>query len=351
MEAAEVQSRMLVPAVAILGALIPTAFYITFVWWLDRYEKEPLWLLALAFFWGAIPAAFLSTILEIALDIPIAVLGAESLVANLASVSINAPLVEESMKGFALIGLVLVFRREFDDVLDGIVYGAMIGFGFAFSENLFAYFLPILGEEGIGAGLINILMRSVVFGFNHAFWTGIIGAAVGYARLSQSRGNKLFVPVAGWATAVLFHGIHNAGATLVEQTFCLSLGVSAVVDWGGLILLLGIAYLVLRRESHWIERGLVEEVRRSALTSQEFDLLRSAGQRMWVRWRAWNRGGRTAYRSVGRYYQVATELAFKKQHLRSLGDEGGNLDEIERLRQILAASRAVAWPWLWPTES
>ena len=40
---------MLTPLVAILGALIPTLFYVAFVWWLDRYEKEPLWLLALSF--------------------------------------------------------------------------------------------------------------------------------------------------------------------------------------------------------------------------------------------------------------------------------------------------------------
>ena len=342
---------MLVPVVAIMGALVPTAFYIAFIWWLDRYEKEPLWLLALAFLWGALPAAIFSVLLELALDIPIAALGGESLVANLASVSINAPLVEESAKGVALIGLVLIFRREFDDVLDGIVYGAMIGFGFAFTENLFAYFLPILSEEGIGSGLTNILMRTVVFGFNHAFWTGITGAAVGYARLSRGWGHRILVPMAGWTLAVLLHGVHNAGATLVEQTFCLSLGISLLVDWGGLLLLMIIAFLVLRKEGQWIERGLVEEVRRGALSPQEFDLLRSAGQRMWVRWRAWNRGGQMAYRAVGRYYQVATELAFKKQHLRSLGDEGGNLAEVQRLQRALSASRIMVWPWLWPKES
>jgi hypothetical protein len=145
---------------------------------------------------------------------------------------------------------------------------------------------------------------------------------------------------------VILHGIHNAGASLVEQTSCLSLGVSLLVDWGGLLLLLAIALLVLRKESYWIERGLIEEVRRGALSAQEFDVLRSARRRMRVRWNAWNRGGRVAYRAVGRYYQCATELAFKKQHLRSLGDEGGNLAEIQRLRQVLALYREAAWPWL-----
>ena len=340
---------MLIPLVAILGALIPTVSYVALIWWLDRYEKEPLWLLALAFLWGAFPAAIASVLVELAFDIPIAALGGESLVANLASASISAPLVEESAKGIALIALVLVFLHEFDDVLDGIVYGAMIGFGFAFTENLFAYFLPIFREEGVSSGLVNILLRTLVFGFNHAFWTGIIGAAVGYARLSRDWRRRILVPFAGWSMAVLLHAIHNAGATLVEQTACLSLGVSLLVDWGGVVLLLSIAVLVLRKENQWIERGLVEEVRRGVLSPQEFDLLRSAGQRMWVRWRAWNRGGRTAYRAVGRYYQCATELAFKKQHLRSLGDERGNLAEIQRLQQALAVKRAIAWPWLWPT--
>jgi RsiW-degrading membrane proteinase PrsW (M82 family) len=338
------------PLIALLAALIPTIAYVAFVWWLDRYEKEPMWLLALAFLWGAIPAALISASLELALEFPLSILGPDSLVANLASVSVNAPIVEETVKGFALLGLVVIFRREFDDVLDGIVYGAMIGFGFAFTENLFTYFLPILSDQGAAAGLTNIFFRGVVFGFNHAFWTGTVGASIGYARLAQSWAERIAVPVAGWIGAVVLHGIHNAGASLVEQTRCLSLGVSLLVDWGGLLLLLTIALLVLRKESQWIERRLVEEIRRGVLSPQEFDLLRSARRRTWVRWQAWGRGGRTAYRAVGRYYQCATELAFKKQHLRSLGDEGGNLAEIERLRQALALNRRAAWPWLWTTD-
>jgi hypothetical protein len=92
---------------------------------------------------------------------------------------------------------------------------------------------------------------------------------------------------------------------------------------------------------------LVQEVQQGVLSPREFDLLRSSGQRLRTRWQAWSRGGLAAYRTVGRYYQCATELAFKKQHLRSLGDEEGNLAEVQRLRQQLVARRALAWPWLW----
>ncbi len=339
---------MLIVAIAILGALIPTLFYVLFVWWLDRYEKEPAWLLALAFLWGAVPAALLSVILEILFDLPLTILGEESLAANLISVAIGAPLIEESCKGVALLGLLLLFRREFDDVLDGIIFGAMIGFGFAFTENSLAYFLPILSEEGIGAGLLNILMRAVVFGLNHAFWTGITGAALGYARVSRTWGWRLLVPLGGWGLAMSLHGIHNAGATLAEHTGCLSLLLSLVVDWGGVLLLLAVAVLVLRKEKRWVERGLVEEVRRGVLSPQEFELLRSPGQRLRARWQARGYGGRQASRAVERYFQCATELSFKKEHLRSVGDEGGNLAEIQRLQQELVTCRAAALPWLWP---
>jgi hypothetical protein len=150
----------------------------------------------------------------------------------------------------------------------------------------------------------------------------------------------------GWMLAVVLHSIHNAGVTLVEQTFALSLGVSLMVDWGGFLLLMLVAFFVLRKERHWIERGLGEEVRRGSLSYEEWQLLRSAGQRLMVRWHALGRGGVPAYRSVGHYFQCATELSFKKQHLRTLGDERGNLAEIQRLRQVLLDARVLAWPWL-----
>ena len=337
---------MLVLLAAVLGALIPTTFYVLFVWWLDRYEKEPPWLMAFAFLWGAGPAAVLSVIFELGIDVPVSSLVGGGATANLLRVIVYAPLVEESLKGIALIVLVLLFHREFDDVLDGIVYGAMIGFGFAFTENTFAYSIPALSEQGLDTGLGFVLLRTVVFGANHGFWTGITGAAVGYARLSRDWIRRILVPVGGWSLAVLFHSLHNASVTWAQQVVCPGLAGSLVVSWGGVLLLLLVAVSSLRRESRWIERGLAEEVRQGSLSPQEFDILRSAGQRLQVQWQARSRGGRTASRAVGRYFQCATELAFKKHHLRSLGDERGNVAEIERLQTALAAHRALARPWL-----
>jgi RsiW-degrading membrane proteinase PrsW (M82 family) len=334
--------------VAILGALIPTAFYVLMLWWIDRYEKEPVWLLAIAFLWGAGPAAIMSVVLELLFDIPVSILGSEGILGNLLSSSVGAPLIEETCKGIGLLLLLVFFRRAFDGVLDGIVYGAMIGFGFAFTEDIVAYFVPIMHSQGLGAGLVNVLLRTVVFGLNHALWTGITGASVGYARLATSRARRILAPVGGWSLAVLMHSLHNVGATLVQQTVFLSLAFSVLLDWLG-IAVLGIVILVeLRNQSRWIERGLAEEVRFGALSEPEYDLLRSAARRSAVHWRARRHGGRSGSQAVACYFQAATCLAFKKHHLRTRGDEGGTLAEIEQLRIHLAECRVAAWAFLWP---
>jgi len=342
---------MAIVVVAILGALIPTAAYVLLLWWVDRYEKEPVGLLAAAFLWGAGPAAILSIILEIAFAVPVSALGAETLLSKLLTASVGAPLIEETAKGVILLFLLLVAPKVFDGVLDGILYGAMIGFGFAMSEDIVAYFVPILSEHGYGAGLVNIFLRTVVFGFNHAFWTGLVGAGVGYARLTLSRNRRFGVLVLGGLLAVVMHSLHNVGATLVEQTVFLSLGFSALLDWSGVLALGILIALALGAERRWIERGLGEEVQRGTLSPQELDLLHSARRRLGVQWQARRRGGRKGARAVGRYYQTATRLAFDKEHLLTLGNEGSSLAEIERLRGELAQRQAEAWPWLWPAQT
>jgi len=339
---------MAIVVVAILGALIPTTAYVLLLWWIDRYEKEPVGLLAVAFLWGAGPAAILSIVLEIAFAAPVSALGTEGLLGRLLSASVGAPIIEESAKGIALIFLLLVVPKAFDGVLDGIVFGAMIGFGFAMTEDIVGYFVPIMSTHGLGAGLINIFLRTVVFGFNHAFWTGLVGAGVGYARSTRNRKRRAAALAIGALLAVVMHSLHNVGATFVEQTVFLSLGFSVLLDWTGVLALGILIALDLRTERRWIERGLDEEVQRGALSPQEFYLLYSSKRCWQVQWRARRRGGRTGARAVGRYFQTATRLAFNKQHLRALGDEGSSPAEIERLRLELAQRRVEAWPWLWP---
>ncbi|MFN3928085.1 MAG: hypothetical protein ACK4OK_00415 [Thermoflexus sp.] len=52
-------------------AYLPVLLYSLFVWWLDRYEKEPKRLIFAALFWGMLPAVVLAVLAEVALEPPI----------------------------------------------------------------------------------------------------------------------------------------------------------------------------------------------------------------------------------------------------------------------------------------
>ena len=325
---------------SLLASGLATMLYAWLVWWLDRYEKEPWWLLATAFLWGAIPAVILSAVAELILDIPISVMG-HSLAYEIAGSSLIAPVVEEVSKGLVVFGILLLTRREMDSVLDGIVYGAMAGLGFALTENFF-YFLSSLQEGGWGTWMMVVFIRAIIFGLNHAFFTGITGAAVGYARLSADAFSRLVVPLVGLMGAVLFHSVHNFGSTLASVT-CLSLLVSLFSDWAGLLMLALAIGLAWRQEKQWIRTQLASEVG-TTLRREVYELTVSYRRRLGVQWGALLRGDLRTWRLSQRLTQTATELAFKKQQLASLGDEGDSRQVIERLRRQLAALQAQATP-------
>ena len=55
---------------SIIAAIIPAVIYTTLIYYVDRYEKEPLWLLAATFFWGAVPAIIFALIFNGVLGLP-----------------------------------------------------------------------------------------------------------------------------------------------------------------------------------------------------------------------------------------------------------------------------------------
>jgi RsiW-degrading membrane proteinase PrsW (M82 family) len=313
-----------------LFGLMPAAIYGWFVNWLDRHEKEPWWLLALSFGWGAIPAIILALFAQIMLDIPTTwVFSGEGLAYEVVGGSVWAPLTEELAKGLGLVLILLIAHREIDNVLDGIVYGAMAGLGFAFTENLF-YFGGALIEGGWGNWAFVVLLRTIPFGLNHAFFSGVTGAGLALAYLSRNLLVRVCSLVGGFVTAVIFHGLHNLGATLAGAnglTLCLSL----IVDWGGILMLGVVIGLIWRQEKSWIVRQLSGEV-----TAEVYETLTSWGRWQGSRWEALLRGDLAAWRHLGRLRKAATELAFSKQRLTQQSDDQTTQRDIERYRRQLA---------------
>lgn len=321
---------------SLLAGVVPTTIYAAVIWWFDRYEKEPLWLLGVTFLWGAIPAIIISLIVEILLGVPVSVLG-EGLLADVVESGGVAPVVEEIAKAAALLGLFVFLRREFDNVLDGIIYGALVGFGFAMTENML-YFLSSLFAEGWAEWSIVVFSRAIVFGLNHAFFTSLTGAALGFARLSRTAWEKWLVPCFGLSLAIAFHAIHNIGASLAELS-CLTILFSFLTDWGGVLVVFVVILLAAQQEKKWITQELKEEVASGVLSEADYGLTVSYRRRFVARWEALMGQSWQRWRQLGRFFHLTTELAFKKYQLHTAGDGEDTSATIAQLRSQIVALR------------
>ena len=126
-------------AIALPLALLPVPLLVVLVLWMDRLEPEPRANLAFAFGWGAGIAALTALIVNTAdLEyVTMPALGAST--GEYVAATFGAPVVEETLKGAVLIGLLWRRRAEIDGPTDGVIYAAMVGLGFAMIENVGYY--------------------------------------------------------------------------------------------------------------------------------------------------------------------------------------------------------------------
>jgi protease PrsW len=309
---------------SVAAGIVPTAIYVLLIWWIDRYEKEPLKLLVAAFLWGALPAVFVAAILENLFDIPLGALSRQY--SGLVSASFIAPPVEEVLKGLALLGLFWLVRREFDDVLDGVIYGSIVGFGFAMTENIF-YFFNAWAKGGWGSWSFVVMARALAFGLNHAMFTSFTGVGLGMARFEKSGGRRLLFILLGLTMATGAHFMHNF--FLSAANACV---LSFIVDWLGVFAVLVIVLLGLRRERLWMKVELADEVANGVLTQLQYETVVSRRSLLKHGWQLLGISGLSQVRLWRRLVVAATELAFKRYQQKSMGDEHGNGKTIAALR-------------------
>jgi len=305
-----------------------------------------------AFLWGAVVATFIAAIANDLLGLVVSSAVGDKM-GNVLTAGAVAPIVEEAAKGSALLLLYVIVRHEFDNTLDGIVYGSLIGIGFAMTENIL-YFGREFQDEGIiGVGVL-FYVRIVLGGFGHALYTGTTGAALGYAREIGARWKFVPIVMGGYLLAVLQHASWNfIGATLVPamlpediNPFVLLFVVmpltTFVLTAPGFLALLITAYLAWRRESRVIREFLRDEIARGTLTPAEYDVLPSQRRRASLELSTLRKRGLRAFFATRDFHQAATELAFRKWHL-SRGEapkRGQRRTPEDRYRDQIAILRA-----------
>src|SRR3954471_8585738 len=160
------------PVALMLGlitATLPVPLYIVLVLWIDRYESEPLWMLATAFGWGALIATFFAFLLNTTSQGIVGVLTNAKAGEAFAAV-VSAPIVEETGKAIILFIFFFWKKDEFDGVVDGIVYASMSALGFAMMENIL-YYGKAAAMGGGGALTLTLIIRGFFAPFSHPLFT------------------------------------------------------------------------------------------------------------------------------------------------------------------------------------
>lgn len=156
---------------------------VVLLWWitrsLSRFHRRSRSLSIAAVLWGGVIAIAMATFFN---PVNISLLSSRGL--GSVAASIAAP-IDEDLLRFAgvLIILVLAYRRPLT-VMDGVVYGFLVGAGFEVIENIFY----VLQSEDLASTLSTGFLRLLVGFALHALWSACTGAVLAYCLSRAQRG-------------------------------------------------------------------------------------------------------------------------------------------------------------------
>jgi RsiW-degrading membrane proteinase PrsW (M82 family) len=308
--------------------LVPAVGIFLLVNFMDRFEREPWFLRLAAFLWGAIiaiPAAFF---IETKVDDMLIGHPGTSVVLRTALQGLNAGVTEETIKGLGLLLLFVILRDEFDNVTDGIVYGALIGAGFAMVEN-FNYF-----AANSKSSLVFLIVGRVILGWlGHSTFIACFGAALGYVRYTRVRWKQLVIPLIGYLIAVGLHSFFDFVDFQASASILTSGGNPAVVNYALAAIVgnyvppflaqIGLLYILIKSLAHEaavIREFLAVEVSKGVVTVGEYALLQNSFLRTKAERGVLKKSGYRQWLRVKALYQTEIGLAFRKWHV-SMGDK------------------------------
>lgn len=320
-----------------IGALLALPALLVYMWipWIvDRYDPEPLWALMMCLAWGFVAACGFSVLVNSTVrDVGEAVGGRTF--GDVLGASVSAPLVEEGTKGMAVAFMFFFFRRQFDGVVDGVIYATFAALGFAACENILYYSRAYMAElatphQASGALVSTFVMRGILKPWGHPLYTALTGMGFGIARETNKTWLKFLAPLGGYLAGAFLHSVWNTSAALGGSMLVLPVFFLFLVAFFVLLL------FMIRRKGKIIRDHLKDEVLMGNMTPWELDLVTSPIARI----RATMSFGGGAGR---KFVDAAARLALSKWHT-GRATQGRKLtvsaDMIYPLRQELHKLRA-----------
>lgn len=186
----------------ILAAVLPAAGLLYFIWGKDKFRKEPTKELLKGFGYGmlSIPASML-------LSVPLMWMGLYQMPPETAGGCLRTAVfgagIPEELAKFALLVYFLRKNPYFDEYIDGIVYAACVGLGFAALENIGYLFGNI--QEWVGVSVVRGLL-SVPAHFFFAVTMGYFYSLAVFGEPSARKRNLILAV----AVPMLLHAAFDA---------------------------------------------------------------------------------------------------------------------------------------------
>jgi len=318
---------------------------------LDLFEREPRSMLVGALLWGGVIATYLAANINGEWDSIIQkLLGAEF--ARDWGAAVVGPGVEELVKFLGIVVLYLIARDEFDDTLDGFVYGALIGLGFTLEEDMYYFFTHFVGQAGasdLGGLFEGFFVRVIVGGpYSHVLMTGLTGMGFAYfvTRPDVPRRRRLGVALLLYLAGVATHFVWNSplldDLLGVDPTPTTWLTWAAVKGLPFLALLVVLVRLAIRREQRSVRAALSDDVANGLISPEELDDLGDLRRRRDARRRAGARLGAAGGRLIARlqHAQIALAIAGSGRGVdraQRMAVERARIAELRRELAVLAA--------------
>ncbi|MBP2418868.1 PrsW family intramembrane metalloprotease [Microlunatus capsulatus] len=322
------------PVAAVVTTLLAAVSFPLLIWvcfWLDRYEPEPGRYRLAALGWGAVVAVVISFVGEqLLFQLP----GTDSFV----DTAVIAPLVEEAGKGLFLLAVVLLRRQQVHGVLDGLVYAALVGIGFAFVEDVLYYLSALVQSGGIGL-TVTFILRGVISPFAHPLFTAATGLGVGLAVSTRRPVLRWLAPALGFVVAVVLHGVWNGSTYYGSDGFSTAYG---AIMLPALVVVLAVALWARVREGRMLTAALVQTTSLGWTRPEEIRWVARLADRVSSRGYARQHGGPPAAAAMRAFQQTLTEIAFL--HLRALAGTAPP-DVNQRMLGLLQHAQALR-PWV-----
>lgn len=339
-------------ALSWLLVLVYAAPVIMVVYLLDLFEREPISLVVASLLWGAVAATALAGLANQGWGLVVARIGGPDF-ASRWTAALTAPWVEEILKVLGVVLIALIAREEIDDVMDGFVYGALCGLGFAVVEDVF-YFMAVFGGEPAGV-LTGFFVRVIASGlYGHLLYSGIAGIGVAYfvARKAQASLPKRLLVAGGLLLlAILAHFIWNSPWLdfFPDMPWTgsdwLVIPLATAVKGVPFLILVGVMVLLARRrERRWFRIAVESELGGAGLLAEELDLVQYPRRRRRARREMRARAGPRAAALLKRLQREQVNLAM----IRTRVDKDDHPDLVRQrlycksLRDALVAMPAAA---------